>query len=47
MYSEALAMQPEVFYIPYATQSHEKNGDIITFAQFEEGVLLENEWNLV
>ena len=38
-------MQPEVSYIPYATSSHEKNGDIIIFAQFEEGNLLENELN--
>ena len=44
-YSEALTVQPEVSYIPYATSSHEKNGDIIIFAQFEEGNLLENELN--
>ena len=27
----------------YATSSHEQNGNIITFAQFEEGDLLENK----
>ena len=40
-YSEALAMQPSVSYIPYATSSHEQNGNIITFAKFEEGNLEE------
>ena len=35
-----MAMQPEVSYIPYATSSKEKTGDIIAFAQFEEGGLL-------
>ena len=33
-YSEALAMQPAVSYITYATYSHEQTGGIITFAQF-------------
>ena len=46
-YSEALAMQSVVLYIPYTTSSHEQTGDIITFAQFEEGDLLENEHNIV
>ena len=41
-YLEALAMQPLVSYIPYTTSSHEQNGDIITFAQFEEVNLVEN-----
>ena len=36
VYSEAIAMQPEVSYILYATSSHEKTGYIITFEQFEE-----------
>ena len=36
-YSEALAMQPAVSYILYATSSHEQTGNVITFAQFEEG----------
>ena len=39
-YSEAMAMRPEVTYTPYATSSEEKNGDVITFAQFEEGNIL-------
>ena len=42
-YSEALAMRPAVSYIPYATSSHEQTGDIITFAQFEEGGLLKKK----
>ena len=29
-----------VLYIPYATSSREKTGDIIAFVQFEEGGLL-------
>ena len=39
-YSEAIAMKPDVSYIPYATSSKGKTGDIITFAQFEEDNLL-------
>ena len=38
-------MQSEVSYIPYATSSHEQTGDIITFAHFEEGGLVENKCN--
>ena len=45
-YLEALVTQPTVSYIPCATLSHEKNGDIITFAHFEEGYLVENERNV-
>ena len=30
----------------YNISSHEKNGDIITFARFEEGYLVENERNV-
>ena len=44
-YSEALAMQLSVLYITYTTSSHEQTGDIITFAKFEEGNLLENKIN--
>ena len=33
-------MRPEVTYTPYATSSKEQTGDVITFAQFEEGDLL-------
>ena len=45
-YSEALATQPTVSYIPYATSSHEKTGNIITFAHFEEVNLVENKRNV-
>ena len=37
-------MQLSVSYIPYATSSYEQTGYIITFAQFEEVNLVENEW---
>ena len=33
-------MHPAVSYIPCATYSKEQTGDILTFAQFEEGNLL-------
>ena len=33
-------MCPEVTYAIYATSSREQTGDIITFAQFEEGNIL-------
>ena len=36
-------MQPAVLYIPYTLSSHEQTCDIITFAQFEEWYLVENE----
>ena len=39
-YSEAMAMRPAVTYTSYGTSSREKTGDIITFAQFEEGNIL-------
>ena len=39
-YSEAMAMCPAVTYTPYGTSSREQTGDIITFAQFEEGNIL-------
>ena len=45
MYSEELAMWSEVLYITYGTSSHEETRDNITFAQFEEGGLVENERN--
>ena len=32
-------MRPTVTYTPYATSSKEQTGDVITFAQFEEGNL--------
>ena len=33
-------MRPAVMYTPYGTSSREKTGDVITFAQFEEGNIL-------
>ena len=39
-YSEAMAMHPSVTYTPYATSSKEQTGDVIKFAQFEEGNIL-------
>ena len=33
-------MSPDVLYTPYAIYSKGQNGNIITFAQFEEGNLL-------
>ena len=34
-----MAMRPTVMYTLYATSSKEKTGNVITFAQFEEGNL--------
>ena len=39
-YPEAMAMRPSVSFITCATSSKGGNGDIIKFAQFEEGNLL-------
>ena len=39
-YSEAMVMRLAVAYTPYATSSKEQTGDVITFAQFEEGNIL-------
>ena len=36
-YSEAMAMRPDVTYIPCATTSMERTGNIITLTQFQEG----------
>ena len=44
-YSEAMAMRLAVIYTPCATSSREKNGDTITFAQFEEGNILNKTCN--
>ena len=38
-YSEAMAMRLAVTYNSYVTYSKEKTGNVITFAQFEEGDL--------
>ena len=39
-YAEAMVMRSTVMYTPYATSSKEQTGDVIMFAQFEEGGLL-------
>ena len=39
-YTEAMDMLPDVSYILYATSSRKKSSDIITFANFEEKILL-------
>ena len=39
-YSEAMAVHPAVTYTLYAMSSKEQTGDVITFAQFEEGNML-------
>ena len=39
-YSEAMVMRLAVTYTLYVTSSKEKTGDVITFAQFEEGNIL-------
>ena len=39
-YVEAMAMRPDVSYIPCATSSRGETGNIITFTYFEEGDLL-------
>ena len=44
-YAEAMAMRPAVTYTPYATSSKEQTGNVITFAQFEEGNLLSETRN--
>ena len=44
-YAEAMAMRPAVTYTPYATSYKEQIGDVITFAQFEEGNLLNETRN--
>ena len=40
-----MAVRPAVTFTPYAASSKEKTGDIITFAQFEEGNLLSETRN--
>ena len=44
-YSEEMAMRPTVTYTPYTTSSKEQTGDVIKFAQFEEGNLLTETCN--
>ena len=40
-----LEMRLAVTYTPYATSSKEQTGDVITFAQFEEGNLISENRN--
>ena len=44
-YSYSLVMRPAVSYIPYATSSDEKTGNILNFVQSEDGSLVENGHN--
>ena len=44
-YLEAMVMRPAVTYTPCATSSKEQTGDVITFAQFEEGNILTETCN--
>ena len=44
-YAEAVAMRPAVTYTPYATSYKEQTSNVITFAQFEEGILLSETRN--
>ena len=44
-YAEAMVMRPKVMYTPYAKPSKEQTGDVITFAQSEEGNLLTETCN--
>ena len=44
-YSEAMVMRPEVTYTPYATSLKEQTGNVITFAEFEEGSILTETLN--
>ena len=44
-YAEPMAMHPTVTYTPYGTSSKEQTGDVITFAQFEEGNLISETRN--
>ena len=44
-YAEVMAMRPTVTYTLYATSSKEQTGNVITFAQFEEGDLISETRN--
>ena len=44
-YSQAMVMRLSVTYTPYGTSSIEQTGDIIMFAQFEEGNILPKTCN--
>ena len=45
LYSEVMAMRSSVTYTPCATSPREKTGNIIMFAQFDEGNLLSETCN--
>ena len=47
LYSEVMGVRPSVTYTPCATSLREQTGDLITFAQFEEGDLLYETCNNV
>ena len=40
-----MAMRPEVTYTSYATSQKEQTGDVILFAQFDEGNILTKTCN--
>ena len=44
-YLEAMALRLAVTYTPYATSSKEQTGNVITFAQFEEGNIFNENCN--
>ena len=44
-YAEAMAVRLTVTYTPYATSSKEQTGNVIKFAQFEEGNLISETCN--
>ena len=44
-YSESMSMHPYVTYTPCAKYLRDQTGDIITFAQFEEGNLISENCN--
>ena len=46
-YAEAMDMRTAVSYTTYATSSREQTGDLIIFAQFEEGNLLSETHSLL
>ena len=44
-YAEAMAMRPTVTYTPYVAPSKEQTGNVLPFAQFEEGNILTETCN--
>ena len=45
IYSEAVFMRPAVMYTPYAPSLKEQTGNVIMFAQFDEGNILTETCN--